>query len=124
MIHHLNCLFSGHLINELRFSDSVSLFFKTWLTLVTCFCGDVTYYIVNFKHGTTDGNIITLFNVNIIMYNVNVMSCNLFQEMNFDVYMRKVKPVLTPGSYIFKFILIVFIEGHPSVVVFNSDQRF
>ena len=29
-------------INELRFSDSVSLSFKTRLTFVTCFCGDVT----------------------------------------------------------------------------------
>ena len=29
-------------INELRFSDSVSLSFKTRLTSVTCFCGDVT----------------------------------------------------------------------------------
>ena len=29
-------------INELGFSDSVSLSFKTTLTLVTCFCGDVT----------------------------------------------------------------------------------
>ena len=30
-------------INELRFSDSVSLSFKTRLKSVTCFCGDVTY---------------------------------------------------------------------------------
>ena len=29
-------------INELRFSDSVSLSFKTRLTSVTCFCGYVT----------------------------------------------------------------------------------
>ena len=29
-------------INELRFSGSVSLSFKTRLTRVTCFCGDVT----------------------------------------------------------------------------------
>ena len=29
-------------INELRFSASISLFFKTRLTSVTCFCGDVT----------------------------------------------------------------------------------
>ena len=29
-------------INELRFSDSVSLSFKTRLTSVTCFCVDVT----------------------------------------------------------------------------------
>ena len=29
-------------INELRFSDSVSLSFKTRLMSVTCFCGDVT----------------------------------------------------------------------------------
>ena len=29
-------------INELRFSDSVSLSFKKRLTSVTCFCGDVT----------------------------------------------------------------------------------
>ena len=28
-------------INELRFSESVSLAFKTRLTSVTCFCGDV-----------------------------------------------------------------------------------
>ena len=28
-------------INKLRFSDSVSLSFKTRLTSVTCFCGDV-----------------------------------------------------------------------------------
>ena len=27
-------------INELRFSDSISLSFKTRLTAVTCFCGD------------------------------------------------------------------------------------
>ena len=29
-------------INELRFADSVSLSFKTRLTLVTCFCGEFT----------------------------------------------------------------------------------
>ena len=29
-------------INELRFSESISLSFKTRLTLVTCFCGNVT----------------------------------------------------------------------------------
>ena len=29
-------------INELRFSESVSLSIKTRLTSVTCFCGDVT----------------------------------------------------------------------------------
>ena len=29
-------------INELRFSDSVSLSFKTRLTSITCFWGDVT----------------------------------------------------------------------------------
>ena len=29
-------------INELRFSDSISLSFKTRLTSVTCFCGNVT----------------------------------------------------------------------------------
>ena len=29
-------------INELRFSESISLPFKTRLTSVTCFCGDVT----------------------------------------------------------------------------------
>ena len=29
-------------INELRFSESISLSFKMRLTLVTCFCGDVT----------------------------------------------------------------------------------
>ena len=29
-------------INELRFSASISLSFKTRLTSVTCFCGDVT----------------------------------------------------------------------------------
>ena len=29
-------------INKLRFSDSVSLSFKTRLTSVTCFCGDIT----------------------------------------------------------------------------------
>ena len=29
-------------INELRFSDSISLSFKTRLTSVTCFYGDVT----------------------------------------------------------------------------------
>ena len=29
-------------INELRFSDSVSLSFKTRQASVTCFCGDVT----------------------------------------------------------------------------------
>ena len=30
-------------INELRFSESISLSFKTRLTSVTCFCGDATY---------------------------------------------------------------------------------
>ena len=52
----LNCLFSGHLIhktNALWFSDSVSLSFKTRLTVVTCFCSNVT--LINFKHGTRDG---------------------------------------------------------------------
>ena len=29
-------------INGLRFSESISLSFKTRLTLVSCFCGDVT----------------------------------------------------------------------------------
>ena len=29
-------------INELRFSESISLSFKTRLTSVTCFCGEVT----------------------------------------------------------------------------------
>ena len=29
-------------INELRFSDSISLSFKMRLTSVTCFCGDVS----------------------------------------------------------------------------------
>ena len=29
-------------INELRFSESISLSFKTRLTSVTCFCCDVT----------------------------------------------------------------------------------
>ena len=29
-------------INKLRFSESISLFFKTRLTSVTCFCEDVT----------------------------------------------------------------------------------
>ena len=29
-------------INELRFSESISLSFKTRLTPATCFCGDVT----------------------------------------------------------------------------------
>ena len=29
-------------INELRFLESISLSFKTRLTSVTCFCGDVT----------------------------------------------------------------------------------
>ena len=29
-------------INELRFSDSVSLSFKKRLTSVSCFCGDAT----------------------------------------------------------------------------------
>ena len=33
---------TGSRINKLRFSDSVSLFFTTWLTSVTCFCWDVT----------------------------------------------------------------------------------
>ena len=40
MIQPLNCLFSENRIYELRFSDSVSLSFKTRLTSVTCFCGD------------------------------------------------------------------------------------
>ena len=29
-------------INELRFSESISLSFETRLTSLTCFCGDVT----------------------------------------------------------------------------------
>ena len=36
-----------------KFSDSISLFFKTRLTLVTCCWGAVCK--VNFKHGTRDG---------------------------------------------------------------------
>ena len=40
-------------INELRFSESVSLSFKTRLTSVTCFAA--TLRKVNFKHGTRDG---------------------------------------------------------------------
>ena len=39
---------TGSRINELRFSESVSLSFKTRLTSVTCFCGD------DFNHGTRD----------------------------------------------------------------------
>ena len=39
-------------INELRFSESVSLSFKTRLTSVTCFAA--TLLKVNFKHGTRD----------------------------------------------------------------------
>ena len=39
-------------INELRFSDSVSLSFKTRLTSVTFFVA--TLRKVNFKHGTRD----------------------------------------------------------------------
>ena len=33
-------------INELRFSESISLSFKPRLTLVTCFCGVVTLSII------------------------------------------------------------------------------
>ena len=40
-------------INELRFSESISLSFKTRLTLVTCFAA--TLCKENFKHGTRDG---------------------------------------------------------------------
>ena len=40
-------------INKLRFSDSVSLSFKTRLMSVSCFCGDA--HKVIFKHGTRDG---------------------------------------------------------------------
>ena len=39
-------------INELRFSDSISLSFKTRLTLVTFFAA--TLLKVDFKHGTRD----------------------------------------------------------------------
>ena len=39
-------------INELMFSDSVSLSFKMRLTSVTCFWGALRK--VNFKHGTRD----------------------------------------------------------------------
>ena len=34
---------AGRRINELRFSDSISLSFKIRLTSVTCFCVDVTF---------------------------------------------------------------------------------
>ena len=40
-------------INELRFSECISLSFKTRLTSVTCF--SATLRKVNFKHGTKDG---------------------------------------------------------------------
>ena len=40
-------------INELRFSESVSLSFKTRLTLLPVFAA--TLGKVNFKHGTRDG---------------------------------------------------------------------
>ena len=40
-------------INELRFSESISLAFKTRLTSVTCFSTMLPK--VNFKHGTRDG---------------------------------------------------------------------
>ena len=44
-------------IVELRFSDSVSLSFKTRLTSVTCFCGDVMYS--KFPAGTETENMVT-----------------------------------------------------------------
>ena len=40
-------------VNELRFSDYLSLYFKTRLTSVTLFVP--TLRKVNFKHGTRDG---------------------------------------------------------------------
>ena len=57
MINLLNCLFSGHLIqkcriNKLRFSDSLSLSFKTRLTSVTCF----NINLVS-GHGTKDDDV-------------------------------------------------------------------
>ena len=42
MIQLLNCLFSDHLINELRFSVSISLPYKSRLTSATCFGERVT----------------------------------------------------------------------------------
>ena len=40
-------------INEIRFSDFISLSFKTRLTWVTCFAARL--HQINFKHGTRDG---------------------------------------------------------------------
>ena len=51
-------------INELRFSESISLSFKTRLTSVTCFCGDVT---VNCKHGTRDGKHVDVTSRNVTL---------------------------------------------------------
>ena len=53
-------------INELRFSESISLSFKTRLTSVTCFCGDVT--LVNCKHGTRDGKHVDVTSRNITLW--------------------------------------------------------
>ena len=58
MIHLLNCLFSGNLIQraestKLRLSDFVSLSFKTSLTSVTCFSAKLRKVII--EHGTREG---------------------------------------------------------------------
>ena len=52
MIHLLNCLFTESRSKELRFSDSISLSFKTKLMLLPAFGAKLRK--VNFKHGTSD----------------------------------------------------------------------
>ena len=53
---------TGSRINELRFSESVSLSFKTRLTSVFCFCG------VDFKHGTRDGKHVDVTSRNVALW--------------------------------------------------------
>ena len=56
-------------INELRLSESILLSFKTRLTSVTCFCGDVTYTCkVNCKHGTRDGKHVDMTSGNVTLW--------------------------------------------------------
>ena len=50
-------------IDELRFSESISLSFKTRLTSVTCFCGEV-----NCEHGTSDGKHVDITSRNVTLW--------------------------------------------------------
>ena len=53
-------------INELRFSESISISFKTRLRLVTCFAA--TLRKINCKHGTREGKHVDVTSRNLTLW--------------------------------------------------------